>query len=288
VEFDGDGKLDILSGCYSDQDQDPMAGVFWLMKGLGEGQVAAPVLLKGTDGKPLLMHRAKSNDDNITRAICSHPYAVDWDADGDLDILSGNFEGTYFFFRNTGSAEKPSFEPAPTQVMTTAGLPLRIPSAHSSVHLVDWDGDGDVDLLSGSSNGSVHWAENEASGKSEPKFKAMQQLIAPTELSKEEVPPEKAELPKASGSNTRVFASDVNGDGKLDLLVGDGVNLRQRAAGVSEETYRQREKQWQADYEALMKLPSESRNGKFSALWQRRATFLQDESTGFVWLYLRK
>jgi hypothetical protein len=83
-------------------------------------------------------------------------------------------------------------------------------------------------------------------------------------------------------------ASDVNGDGKLDLLVGDGVNLCQRAAGVSEETYGQRETQWQADYEALQKLPSESRHKKTSALWQRRSTCLQDESTGFVWLYLRK
>ena len=33
---------------------------------------------------------------------------------------------------------------------------------HSDPFVIDWDGDGDLDLLSGSSNGGVYWAENRA------------------------------------------------------------------------------------------------------------------------------
>ena len=42
------------------------------------------------------------------------------------------------------------------------GKPLTIEGHHSDPFVIDWDGDGDLDLLSGSSEGGVQWAENRA------------------------------------------------------------------------------------------------------------------------------
>ena len=40
MEFNGDGKPVILSGCYSEHTH--MAGLFWLLAGTGDGSVANP------------------------------------------------------------------------------------------------------------------------------------------------------------------------------------------------------------------------------------------------------
>src|SRR5688572_22184966 len=112
-----------------------MAGLLWLLAGTGDGTVAKAVSVKGSDGKPLIIPAGEAD---IVKAICTQPAAHDWDGDGDLDILTGNFEGTYYLFRNDGSKEKASFNPKPEQVMT-GDKPLQVEGAHSGVCPVDWD-----------------------------------------------------------------------------------------------------------------------------------------------------
>ncbi len=52
-------------------------------------------------------------------------------------------------------------------------------------------------------------------------------------------------------ASTRVFAADVNGDGKLDLLVGDSVRLSHPAEGLNEEDCRAAHLAWPKQYQAL-------------------------------------
>ena len=95
---------------------------------------------------------------SMTEKICTRPFAVDWDGDGHLDLVVGNFAGTFYWFKGEG---KGKFQPKPEMIKAGDG-PLRIQGHHSDPFVIDWDGDGDLDLLSGSSNGGVQWAENRA------------------------------------------------------------------------------------------------------------------------------
>ncbi len=281
-----------------------MAGLFWLMAGKGDGSVSAPEAVKGSDGKPLII--PAPTEDAITQSICTQPFAHDWDGDGDLDILSGNFEGTYFLFRNEGSREKAGFAPTPTR-LDVNGRALKIQGVHSGAQLVDWDGDGDLDLLSGSSDGGAQWAENTRpkGEKGEPVFSSMRLLLTgntdgygsdPDDH--DAVPPEKAQPPTNPGGNTRVWAADVNGDGKMDLLLGDSVTMNSRAAGLSEDAYREKRKAWVKKRDSLQskmrdrtKMDAEAQeklNTEMSQLYRERSAFDASSSVGFVWLALGK
>lgn len=266
-----------------------MAGILWLLAGKGDGTVARAEQIKGSDGKPLIIP-AGEGEHGIVRSICTQPVAHDWDGDGDLDLLSGNFEGTYFLFRNEGTKAKASFSPKPAQIKTDAGEPLKVEAAHSGAQFVDWDGDGDLDLISGSSSGGVLWAENVAEGKAEPRFKAMIRLVADASRDYQAAPPEKPTLPEAPGGNSRAFAADVNGDGKLDLLIGDSADLSSRPKGVSEADYRTRSSEWNGEMKKLQegKMPPEEMSKAYSKLWEKRKSFIIERQTGFVWLLVRK
>ena len=99
----------------------------------------------------------------MTENICTRPFAVDWDADGQLDLVVGNFAGTFYWFKGLG---KGNFIPKPEQIMA-GNEPLRIKGAHSDPFVIDWCGTGALDIISGSSEGGVWLAENIA-GKGKP------------------------------------------------------------------------------------------------------------------------
>jgi hypothetical protein len=289
VDIDGDGHLDILSGSYSRMDKD-MAGLFQVLYGKPDGTFRKAEVLKGTDGKPLII---PLNGQPMTENICTRPFAVDWDGDGHLDLVVGNFSGTFYWFKGEG---KGKFRPVPELIKTTSGEPLRIEGNHSDPFVVDWDGDGALDLISGSSSGGVQWAKNVAGKGKPPEFRAFEWLIKPGRpveygqlLSEDEL--------TGPTSATRVWVADVNGDGKLDLIVGDSVTLISPAKGVSAEEFKKKFAAWQKAFEAASKeLSSETAdqakrnkaNEEFNKLYQQRTEFMQEDRTGFVWVYLRK
>lgn len=92
---------------------------------------------------------------------------IDWDGDGRKDLIGCHFENSIRFYRNIGSAAEPAF--ADPEGVTI--LKAESPQMMSGVDIVDWNGDGDLDLLTGQGHGGSglrfyerDWLENERAG----------------------------------------------------------------------------------------------------------------------------
>jgi hypothetical protein len=289
VDIDDDGHRDILSGSYSRMQQD-MAGLFQVLYGQADGTFRRAEVLKGTDGEPLII--PIKGREELTETICTRPFAVDWDVDGHLDLVVGNFSGTFYWFKGQ---DKGKFPPRPEPIKA-GDLPLRVEGFHSDPFVIDWDGDGDLDLLSGSANGGVQWAENRAGKGKVPERGRFRPLIRPVAPIEDGRPHGEDDLTGPTRA-TRVWADDVNSDGKLDLLVGDSVTLISPAKGVNAEEFEKRFAEWQdASRAASTALGSAGGDAnaqakareEFSKVYSRRAEFMHEDRTGFVWLYLQK
>lgn len=292
MEIDGDGLIDVLSGSYSRQDED-MAGLFQVLYGKKGGGFGKPEVLKGSDGQPLILPKeANGDDDGVIDVICTRPAAVDLDGDGKLDIVAGNFRGTFGWFRGEGSGK---FAPK-AEWLRSGNSPIAVES-HGDPFFVDHDGDGDLDLWSGSAQGGVFLFENVGS-RTSPKW-AEKATVVPA---KGHTPVKADDEPlfgdahlKAPQGDTRVWLADVDGDKKLDLLVGDTVRLVHVGKGIDEATARTKLLAWQKKQRAFFaeKQPEggpamQEWQEKYEALEKEREAFAPEESTGFVWFYKGK
>ncbi len=267
-----------------------MAGLFQVLYGKKDGTFKAAQVLNGTDGEPLIIPIADKSQQ--TENICTRPTAVDWDSDGDLDLVVGNFAGTFYWFAGEGNGE---FQPKPEKI-TVNGEPLRIQGVHSDPFVIDWDQDGDLDIMSGSSQGGVYWAENVAGKGNAPKLKGFTTLIKPAEntaygsaMSEDDI--------QGPMSSTRVFVVDTNDDGKLDIFVGDNVTLVGPAPGLSDEEFKAKHGKWQEELNAVLKeLQNPKADAKtrseasrrYSELYGAKSKILTEQRTGYVWLYVQK
>lgn len=299
MDVNGDGKLDVLSGSYSRHDQD-MAGLFQVLHGEGEGRYRPAEVLKGTDGEPLLLPRkGTAESDEILVRICTRPTAVDFDGDGHLDIVSGNFEGTFYLFKGEGAGK---YSPQATPLVDRRGKHLRV-DMHSDPVFFDWDGDGDQDLFSGSAMGGVMLAKNVGTPGA-PAYDGFVTLLPGVDdhgVQGGGVTPDDSHL-IGPGSATRVWVDDVNGDGKADLLVGDSTTLILPAEGVSLEEARERYavlKEREAQVWSMPPNAAELSDEEKESLQQEQMKRYEEldkelkkvvdrQMTGFVWVYHRK
>ena len=84
-------------------------------------------------------------------------FLADLDGDGDLDILVGREDGTLDLLRNEGSKENPDWQMAEVRF-------AKIDIGSRSTPLIrDLDGDSDLDLLVGNSQGFLVYFENQGS-----------------------------------------------------------------------------------------------------------------------------
>lgn len=217
VDFDGDGVSDLLVGHgdwtefgWFDRNEwwkgyDPRgrwigrplhARMFWLRN---EGSEATPKLAAP---QPLL-----AGDKPADVAGRPSPMLADFDGDGDLDLLCGEFLDGFTYFENIGSRTKPKY--APGRRLTAGGLPLTVDLEMPVAHAIDWDGDGDVDVVVGDEDGRVAWMEN--LGRT---VKGLPQFRAPRYFQQE------AEDVKF-GALVTPCGFDWDGDGDIDIIAGN-------------------------------------------------------------------
>ena len=296
MDVTGDGIADIISGCYvADEERSKGIAHQYVIAGKADGTFAKAVPIKTTDGKPLVLPGSTDRDRYHLSSICTHPFASDWDGDGDLDLLIGNFQGTFYLAENVGIAAKPSWQAEGTWIKDPNGSELLLKQRHSAPFVIDWDSDGDLDILSGTASGGVQWAENSGT-RQRPSFLSFQQLVAPPQRSPNLIENNEDIVPSRS---TRIWVADVNDDGIHDLLVGDNATLRRKKNGLSEEEFTRLVAAYDAEGQELQKIGQElggtadKNSAEFKAYDQRsrnhyasRTEFLDTERTGFVWLYL--
>ncbi|WP_166785154.1 FG-GAP repeat domain-containing protein [Sphingobacterium psychroaquaticum] len=112
---------------------------------------------------------------------------VDWDGDGVADIIGGDSSGFIWFFRNSGTASSPLWEPAVKLeadhriIQHQAGEQGSIQGPNErrwgyvQPLVVDWDGDGLLDIVCNDVTGQYQWYQNIGSAR-EPKLAPIQAL----------------------------------------------------------------------------------------------------------------
>ena len=162
VDYDGDGALDLIAGVgiWDDYGWDnaynakggwtngPLHGFVYLMR--NEGKMAKPNYSAPTKvqagGKPVDVYGRPS------------PNFADFDGDGDLDLLCGEFVDSFTYFENYGTRKAPKY--AAGRKLTHNGKTLTMELEMILPSAVDWDGDGDIDLIVGDEDGRVALVEH--------------------------------------------------------------------------------------------------------------------------------
>jgi len=162
ADLDGDSKQDLIIGvgdwtnygwdnAYDENGHwtnDHIRGLVYFAKNTGTNE-------KPEYAKPAPLSAAGTQIDGFGMPS---PCVGDFDKDGDLDLICGEFIDGFTYYENTGTKDKPKF---------ARGLRLRHDGQFIHMDLemitptpIDWDGDGDIDLICGDEDGRVALIEN--------------------------------------------------------------------------------------------------------------------------------
>lgn len=206
ADFDGDGDLDLLCGEFLDG--------FNYFENIGTRKAPSYAVgrkVQRPDGRPCVM--------DLEMIV---PVAFDWDKDGDLDLIVGDEDGRIAFVENTGKLDAqrtPVFQ-APRYFQQEADI-LKCGALATPVG-VDWDGDGDQDIVSGNTAGYIEFFENLGGPKvGSPKWAAPKRLEAGGKVFRIMAGPNRSiQGPaEAKWGYTTFSVADWDGDGRLDIVL---------------------------------------------------------------------
>ena len=159
ADWEGDGDLDLIIGVgdwgdYGWDDAFDRSGK-WTNGPLHGYVYLALRQADGAFGEP---EKLKAGGAHVDVFGMPSPNLADFDSDGDLDLLCGEFLDGFTYFENVGSREQPRL--AEGRRLHSGGEPLALDLQMITPTAVDWDRDGDVDLIVGDEDGRVAFVEH--------------------------------------------------------------------------------------------------------------------------------
>lgn len=211
VDYDGDGDQDVAIGigdwgeygwddAYNKQGKwtnGPLRGFVYL------------VTNTGSDEKPDYSKSEKLTAGGKTIDVYGRPSPsfADFDGDGDLDIVCGEFLDRFTYFQNVGTRNQPKY--AAGRFLSSHGKRLAMDLQMISPVAFDWDKDGDQDLIVGDEDGRVALVEHTGKIKN-----GMPQFLPPRYFQQQAADVKFGALATPCGF-------DWDGDGDDDIICGN-------------------------------------------------------------------
>jgi hypothetical protein len=203
ADFDGDGDLDLMCGEFLDG--------FTYFQNIGSRK--APRYATG--------RRLTNGSGSIAMDLeMLVPHATDWDADGDVDMIVGDEDGRVALIENTGRVVNGMPQFLPPHYFQQEADEVKF-GALATPCGVDWNGDGDIDLIAGNTAGYIGFIENlSGPGVEHPKFAAPKLLQADGETIRIMAGPNGSiQGPiEAKWGYTTLSVADWDGDGLPDII----------------------------------------------------------------------
>ncbi len=159
IDWEADGDLDLVIGvgdwteygwddAYDSEGNwtnGPLHGYVYLALNDGNGNYSKAERV-AAGGRPVDVYGMPS------------PSFADFDGDGDLDLICGEFLDGFTYFENVGARRTPRY--AAGRRLMSDGRPVAMDLQMITPTAVDWDRDGDMDLVVGDEDGRVAFVEN--------------------------------------------------------------------------------------------------------------------------------